>query len=210
MVIVEVNVMSTENKPLTFPDVQQTFLNALDNFGKKLKILTDDLRAIEIITAYGETTFAFESKKPEDSEKKKYNDITDLANVGGEPISGKMTILARTRMELDGDLLVILPTTQTLTSSSSSPDSVTTAGGTTSGGTAGGTTSGGTAGGTTTTNIKENEPIAINNEVLNLHKENVNMAIQNLQFVYSKVLDIASKFAESGGPNNFMSFFRKR
>jgi hypothetical protein len=36
------------------------------------------------------------------------------------------------------------------------------------------------------------------------------MAIQNLQFVYGKVMDIASKFAESGGPNNFMSFFRKR
>ena len=123
-------------------------------------------------------------------------DITHLANADGkQDIIGGLTILARTRMELDGDLLVVLPTTKTVASSSSNPP--------------GQTTAGGKNDPTTTADIKENEPIFINNEVLKLHTENVNMAIHNLQFVYEKVMDIASKFAVSTRPNSIIRFFRK-
>jgi hypothetical protein len=183
------------NKSLDPEDVRQTFLNALDNFGNELKNLTVDLKAIEIITAVGETTFKVEPKSTDS--KPKFEDVTDLANAGIGDILGNITILARTRMELDGDLLVILPTTKTVKSLSSGPSNVAK-----TGRDADATVGENTA---ATTNIQENEPITINHEILNLHKENVNMAIQNLQFVYGKVMEIASKFAESAvGPNNII------
>jgi hypothetical protein len=205
------------NEQLTLEEVQQSFRTALKDFAEQLKDLTGDLSAIEIITAYGETTFNIETH-PSVVGTKRF-DITDLANLGKTTISGDLTILARTRMELDGDLLVILPTTKTIRSLSSNPPTVTTTGTGDSDKTGtGGSDKTGTGGSDTTTdnmlpttNIKENEQISINHEILNLHNENVSMAIDNLKFVYGKIMDIASKVAEStGAPNNILRMFGKK
>jgi hypothetical protein len=168
-------------KQLEFQDVQQTFLTALNGFAKQLNDLTEDMKAIEVVTAVGTTTADILSSQ---------SDITNIANGKGANVTGNLTILARTRLELDGDLLVILPTKQT----KSLP------------------TSGGTQTDTNKEKIKEeptsvqtSEPVEIDKEILNLHKENVNMALQNLQFVYGKVMDIASKFVEGTGKGNIFS-----
>jgi hypothetical protein len=60
-------------------DPQQTLREALDNFGKELQKVTVDLRAIEILTAVGETTVRIE--KTVDN---KDFDITALANADGK------------------------------------------------------------------------------------------------------------------------------
>jgi|SRR5215216_811842 len=165
------------DKDITPEHVQTTLLNAINNFGKELTYLSEDLKAIEVVTAVGTTTVDITSGAKAD--------VTNLANSNDESeISSKLTVLARTRFELDGDLLVVLPTKKSLTASSKSENKV-----------------------ETNENLKDNEPIQIDTEILNLHKENVNMALQNLQFVYGKIMDIASKFAESGGKGNFWNNF---
>ena len=165
------------DKNITQEDVKTTLLNAINNFGKELTYLSEDLKAIEVVTAVGTTTVDIKSGATAD--------VTNLANSNDKlDISSKLTVLARTRLELDGDLLVVLPTKKSLNASSKSENKVEPA-----------------------NNLKDNEPIQIDTEILNLHKENVNMALQNLQFVYGKILDIASKFAESGGKGNFWNNF---
>ncbi len=165
------------DKNITQEDVKTTLLNAINNFGKELTYLSEDLKAIEVVTAVGTTTVDIKSGATAD--------VTNLANSNDKlDISSKLTVLARTRLELDGDLLVVLPTKKSINISSKSENKVEPA-----------------------NNLKDNEPIQIDTEILNLHKENVNMALQNLQFVYGKILDIASKFAESGGKGNFLNHF---
>ena len=91
------------NRLLTARDVEQNFLNAFNNFGIQLKDLTDDLKALEIVTAAGPTTADIESSG---------SDLTNLANGKASHVSGSLSILARTKFGLDGDLLVILQTKQ--------------------------------------------------------------------------------------------------
>lgn len=183
MICLQIGVVAaTENKILSLEEVQQTFLTALNSFGMQLKELTEDMKAIEVITAAGTTTADISSSN---------SDLTNIANGKAQNVSAKLSILARTRLELDGDLLVILPIKRAAATSSSTGTDPHTNNNTTN----------------VTTDVNENEPIVIDNEILNLHKENVNMALQNLQFVYGKVMDIASKFAESSGKNNIMGNF---
>lgn len=156
------------SKILTPEQVQQTFLDAFNNFGVQLKALTDDLKAIEIITATGTTTANIESSG---------SDLTNIANGKVTNVTGELNILARTRLELDGDLLVVLPTKAAAQKvQKPTPDKI--------------------------TDMQGNEPIQVDTEILKLHKENVNMALQNLQFVYGKVMDIASKFVEGADKSN--------
>jgi hypothetical protein len=98
----------TENKILSFDEVQQTFLTALNSFGMQLKELTEDMKAIEVITAAGTTTADISSSN---------SDLTNIANGKAQNVSAKLNILARTRLELDGDLLVILPIKRSASSS---------------------------------------------------------------------------------------------
>ena len=86
---------------ITPQEVQQNFLKAFNNFGVQLKALTDDLKALEVVTAVGTTTADIESSG---------SDLTNIANGQASNVSGVLNILARTRFELDGDLLVVLPT----------------------------------------------------------------------------------------------------
>jgi len=202
------------NDQIKFEDVQNTFLTGLNNFGEQLQALTRDLQAIEVVTAIGNTTIEI-SSPPEDTtvegQATTPPDITDLANGRLQKISGKLTILARTRFELDGDLLVILPTKQT---SSLSPEVLsdvelkeeiptdTSAGEVPAA--AAGTPSEVIPTDPTTPNKVSGEAMEIDQEILALHKENVNMAIQNLQFVYGKVMDIAQKFVSSDDKNSIL------
>jgi hypothetical protein len=100
---------ATENKILSFEEVQQTFLTTLNSFGMQLKELTEDMKAIEVITAAGTTTEDISSSN---------SDLTNIVNGKAQNVSAKLNILAQTRLELDGDLLVILPIKREATSSS--------------------------------------------------------------------------------------------
>jgi hypothetical protein len=134
------------------PDqIRRNFLKFFDDLSSELGKWVSDIKAIEIITASGDISFKIESQD---------SDITDIANGGN--VEGKVKILARTRVELDGDLLVILPT-------------------------------------------KEDQPnsVIVDNEILNIHKENVGMAMQNLQFVFKNVSDWIGALIESSGKGTF-------
>jgi hypothetical protein len=174
--------MTAENRILTLEEVHQTFLDALNSFGVQLKELTEDMKAVEVVTAVGTTTADIMSSG---------SDLTSIANGKAQNLSAKLKILARTRFELDGDLLVILPTKQSV----QSPNNATPSKNNDS------TVVDNTEG----NSISENEPVVIDKELLDLHKENVNMALQNLQFVYGKIMDIASKFADSSGKGNILN-----
>ena len=92
-----------------FEDVQKQFWKSMFKFGQQLENLSKDMQAMEIVTAIGTTTVKFKSEGQEGTNL----DITSLANSNDNAssiIDGNITILARTRFELDGDLLVILPT----------------------------------------------------------------------------------------------------
>lgn len=177
--------MSTPNKSPTFDEVRNTFLTSLNNFAKQFEHLSTDLEAIEVVTAIGETTVEISSNThTEGSGTTLKADITNIANGQAQNISGKLNILARTRFELDGDLLVILPTKKTTTASTTLP----------------------TEGPTETTSLSElKDMVEIDKEILDLHKENVKMAIDNLQFVYGKVMDIAEKLVEGDTKSSFFS-----
>jgi hypothetical protein len=179
--------MSGLAEPPTLDEVRATFLKSLNNFGKQLERLTTDLEAIEVVTAIGETTVEISSNKStiEGSDTPLKADITNIANGQIKSISGKLNILARTRFELDGDLLVILPTKQIATNPTTTTNPDTQPEGSTE----------------SSTEIKDR--VEIDKEVLDLHKENVKMAIDNLQFVYEKVLDIAKSLVEGDTKSNF-------
>ena len=84
------------DKNITQEDVKTTLLNAINNFGKELTYLSEDLKAIEVVTAVGTTTVDIKSGATAD--------LTNLANSNDKlDISSKLTVLARTRLELDGD-----------------------------------------------------------------------------------------------------------
>jgi len=177
--------MSGLNKPPTFEDVRASFLKSLNNFGKQLERLTTDLEAIEVVTAIGDTTVEISSNKDTtgESDPTLKADITNIANGQIKNISGKLNILARTRFELDGDLLVILPTKQIVTNPTTNSDTQ--------------------PEGSTTSSTEIKDRVEIDKEILDLHKENVKMAIDNLQFVYEKVLDIAKSLVEGDTKSNF-------
>ena len=178
--------MSGQSEPPTLDEVRSTFLKSLNNFGKQIEHLTTDLEAIEVVTAIGETTVEISSNKStiEGSDTPLKADITNIANGQIKNISGKLNILARTRFELDGDLLVILPTKKTGINPTSTTPATQPEGSTES-----------------STEIKD--IVDIDKEILDLHKENVKMAIDNLQFVYEKVLDIAKSLVEGDTKSNF-------
>lgn len=196
--------------------VENTLLTALNKFGEQLQLLTKDLEAIEVITAIGNTTIEISSPKlsSEDNTTEDKSDITALANGKLQKFSGEITILARTRFELDGDLLVILPTKQKLISASrearnlelkvkednttenpagepstpaQSPPSIPPE---------------------PTTPPDVPDSVEIDQEILTLHKENVAMAINNLQFIYGKVLDIAKNFVAGDAKTGFLDLFK--
>ena len=177
--------MSGPNQPPTFEEVRASFLKSLHNFGKQLERLTTDLEAIEVVTAIGETTVEISSNKStiEGSDTPLKTDITNIANGQIQSISGKLNILARTRFELDGDLLVILPTKQIATNPTTNSDTQ--------------------PEGSTTSSTEIKDRVEIDKEILDLHKENVKMAIDNLQFVYEKVLDIGKSLVEGDTKSNF-------
>ena len=174
-------------------DVIKQFSRSMLKFGKQLEKLSTDLEAMEIITAIGTTTVKFKSEGQEGTGNN--FDVTSLANSNDKVssiIEGNITILARTRFELDGDLLVILPT---------KPKSTTPLGASTAS-TTGSTT--GTGASTASTNPKDT--YEIDSEVLELHKQNVNLALQNLQFVYGKAMELLTKLAE--GNRSILGGFR--
>ena len=184
--------MSEEIKDLE--DVQKQFWKSMFKFGKQLENLSKDMQAMEIVTAIGTTTVKFKSEGQEDSSD--YLDITSLANSNDNAtniLEGNITVLARTRFELDGDLLVILPTkpkSVVATTSSTSPSTSSTTTGTSS-------TSPSTS--STTTGSSPASPAGsyeIDAEVLELHKQNVNLAMQNLQFVYGKAMELLTNLAK--------------
>ena len=192
-----------------FEDVEKQFWKSMGKFSKQLENLSKDMQAMEIVTAIGTTTLKFKSEGQDGGSGDL--DITSLANSNNKTdsvIEGNITILARTRFELDGDLLVILPTKPKSvgTTTSSSPPSTT---GTTATGTSS-STSTSTTGTTATGTSSSTSPVEsyeINAEVLELHKQNVNLALQNLQFVYGKAMEILSKLAESKG--NPLDLFKR-
>lgn len=169
-------------------DVQKQFWNAMYKFGQQLEHLSTDLQAMEIITAVGTTTVKFKSENPGGDNSL---DITSLANSNNNTtniIDGNITILARTRFELDGDLLVILPTKQKIFTPSSSPTP----------GAAGGTVSP-----TSPSNPVQSNTYEIDTDILDLHKQNVDLALQNLQFVYGKAMELLTTLA--GGNDNILN-----
>ena len=81
------------------PNPEQALKQAFDMWVRQLQKLARDLKAIEILTAVGETTFNIEHRgaiRPGSDDF----DITDLANIEGnqdkDQILQGMTILART------------------------------------------------------------------------------------------------------------------
>lgn len=208
--------MSNSPEAMESEKVENTLLTALNKFGEQLQLLTKDLEAIEVITAIGNTTIEISSPKlsSEDNTTEDKSDITALANGKLQKFSGEITILARTRFELDGDLLVILPTKQKLISASrearnlelkvkednttenpagepstpaQSPPSIPPE---------------------PTTPPDVPDSVEIDQEILTLHKENVAMAINNLQFIYGKVLDIAKNFVAGDAKTGFLDLFK--
>jgi hypothetical protein len=168
-----------------FEDVEKQFWKSMGEFSKQLEKISKDMQAMEIITAIGTTTVKFKSGGQDGSSGDL--DITSLANSNDNftnIVEGNITILARTRFELDGDLLVILPTKPKSVGATTSLVSPSTTGTTTTG---------------TSSSTSPVESYEINAEVLELHKQNVNLALQNLQFVYGKAMEILSKLAESKG-----------
>ena len=143
--------MTAENRILTFEEVRQTFLDALNSFGVQLKELTEDMKAIEVVTAVGTTTADIVSSD---------SDLTSIANGKAQNLSAKLRILARTRLELDGDLLVILPTKQ---ASVLSPSNATPSKNNNS-------IDVDNTEGNSVIEDKPNETVTIDKEVLNLHK----------------------------------------
>ena len=184
--------MPAENRILTFDDVQQTFLNALNSFGVQLKELTEDMKAIEVVTAVGTTTADIMSSG---------SDLTSIANGKAQNLWAKLNILARTRFELDGDSLVILPTKQAIKPSPTEATPTTNKSN---------TMNNDKTKPISTDSEKQNESMVIDTEILNLHKDNVNMALQNLQFIYGKIMDIASKFAGGADKSNMLNNFFNR
>lgn len=134
------------------PDqIRRNFLKFFNDLSSELATWVSDIKAVEIVTASGNIAVKIEGQT---------NDITNLANSG--TVSGEVKILARTRVELDGDLLVILPTKE-----------------------------------------DQSNSVIIDNEILNIHKENVGMAMQNLQFVFKNVSEWIGKLIESSGKGSF-------
>jgi hypothetical protein len=134
------------------PDqIRRNFLNFFNDLSSELATWVSDIKAIEIVTASGNITVKIEGQN---------NDITNLANGGN--VSGEVKVLARTRVELDGDLLVILPTKE-----------------------------------------DESKSVIVDNEILNIHNNNVNMAMSNLQFVFKNVSDWIGALIESSGKGTF-------
>ncbi len=134
------------------PDqIRRNFLKFFNDLSAELATWVSDIRAIEIVTASGNIAVKIEDMT---------NDITNIANSGN--VSGELKILARTRVELDGDLLVILPTKE-----------------------------------------GESKSTVIDNEILNIHKENVTMAMQNLQFIFNNVSNWIGKLIEGSGKGTF-------
>jgi EAL domain-containing protein (putative c-di-GMP-specific phosphodiesterase class I) len=133
------------------------------------------LEAIEVVTAIGETTVEISTNKPIDgSDISLKADITNILNGQIKDIQVNFNILARTRFELDGDLLVILPTKKIATNP----------------------IPGNQLDGSIENSTEIKDRVEIDKEIPDLHKENVKMAIDNLQLVYEKVLDIAKSLVE--------------
>ena len=134
------------------PDqIRRNFLNFFNDLSSELATWVNDIKAIEIVTASGNITVKIEGEN---------NYITNLANGGN--VIGEVKILARTRVELDRDLMVILPTKE-----------------------------------------DESKSVIVDNEILNIHNENVGMAMQNLQFVFKNVRDWIGALIESSGKGTF-------
>lgn len=173
--------MSGSDKIPTMTEIQEQFRKDYYKFAKELERLTEDLKAVEVITAVGPTTIDLKDEGGE-------IEVTNIAN-GGKLVEGKLTILARTRLELDGDLLSILPTKGAVTKALSNK-----------------TPSDNEA----DTELKEptddNKMLGIDQDILNIHNENVKMALENIQFVFAKVFEIGSKLAEGGNMGMFNEF----
>ena len=169
-------------KDIDLKTVNDTFLTFFNNLGTALQEWANDIKAIEIVTAAGSIKFNIEDSK---------SDITNMINSG--TISADLRILARTRIELDGDVLVVLPTKEEflptevaakLDAGTKPPDAGTKP---------------------PDTGAKS---IIIDNQILDIHNGSVNMAMQNLQFVFKNVSDWISKLIESGGKDGIRGFFK--
>jgi hypothetical protein len=112
----------------------------LDNIFAKITDQLKDLSYVEVITAKGSPDVKIDSEK---------ENVLDALNA--------VEILARTKIELDGDIIMVLPTTKT------------------------------------------NGEDKINQEIMKVHKENVEVAVQNWKSFMDTILNAVSLIAELSG-----------
>lgn len=151
--LVKTNGASSSNNsivPLTQTSKQEWLSSFFGKIGRQL----EDLTYLEVLTTGADTSkLRLTDEHPE---------IDDALKASGE-----MTILARTRIELDGDITVLLP-------------------------------------------LKNNaEDTSINNEVLDIHKENVKMAIENWHSFLNTAIEAAKTIAYIAGYKDVGKAFDK-
>ena len=112
----------------------------LDNIFAKITDQLKDLSYVEVITAKGSPDVKIDSEK---------ENVLDALNT--------VEILARTKIELDGDIITVLPIT------------------------------------------KVNGEDKINQEIMKIHKENVEVAVQNWKSFMDTILNAVSLIAELAG-----------
>lgn len=130
-IIVDTNTPTNANN--TQPEEKKGFFdNFLDTIRKEIR----DLSYIEVVTAIGDV-------------KANVNPDAELVILGLNP-DAEVTIKARTRIELDGDVMVWLPT-----------------------------------------NKKEQDgEITINQQIMDIHKENVKLAVENWNIFVKNIFDV--------------------
>ncbi len=119
---------------------QATHKGFLDEIFDKIRDQLKDISYVEVITATGAPEQKIDSQK---------EDVLDALSA--------LEILARTRIELDGDMIMVLPTT------------------------------------------KVNGQLSINQEILNIHKQNVDAAVQNWKSFMDTILNAVRLIASLAG-----------
>jgi len=130
--------MKLSEQTITLPQNGEKSL--LDSLFAKLTDQLKDLSYVEVITAKGSPDVKIDSEK---------ENVLDTLNT--------VEILARTKIELDGDIVMILPIT------------------------------------------KVNGEDRINQEIMKIHKENVEAAVQNWKSFMDTILNAVSLIAELAG-----------